>query len=49
MLIFEWEKYATELANAPNDQVGNVFLQIANTAKVDLSAKCNVVVARDTR
>ncbi|KAI3658366.1 hypothetical protein MP638_007483 [Amoeboaphelidium occidentale] len=49
MLVSEWEVYATELANASNDQVGAVVSRIVASFKIDFSGPGSVVVGRDTR
>jgi len=50
MLESEWEKHATALANAmDDDQVVAVYNDIAAKYKINLSAPANVVFARDTR
>lgn len=50
MLESEWEVYATELANAPSDnQLAQVFNNIATRHKINLSGPAKVIFARDTR
>ena len=50
MLESSWEKYATMLANAGDDDaVVSVYNDIAKTLKVNLDAHANVIFARDTR
>lgn len=50
MLEASWEKYATMLANAnDDDHLLTVYQDIARTLKVNISAPANVIFARDTR
>ncbi|KAL1311272.1 hypothetical protein AAFC00_001460 [Neodothiora populina] len=50
MLEASWEKYATMLANAvDDDDLVKVYNDIAKTVKVNLEAPANVIFARDTR
>lgn len=45
-----WEAYATQLANAPNDQaLVETYTKLASTLKVRPDAPAHVVFARDTR
>ncbi|KAK4165734.1 putative phosphoacetylglucosamine mutase [Cladorrhinum sp. PSN259] len=50
MLEQEWEKYATQLVNAPSDaELAKVYNNLATDLKIDLSAPAQVVYGRDTR
>lgn len=49
MMPEEWEPYATDVANAPDDQLWNVISGLAATVGADLSVPAVVVVGRDTR
>jgi len=50
MLESDWEKYATDLANAMTaEEVAKVYNAIASKHKINLSAPAVVYVARDTR
>jgi phosphoacetylglucosamine mutase len=50
MLEASWEKYATQLANAKDDDdLVRVYAEISKSLKVNVEAPANVVFARDTR
>jgi len=50
MLESDWEKYATDLANAmTDDEVVKVYNAIASKHKINTSGAATVYVARDTR
>ena len=50
MLETAWEKYATDLANAlDDDALVAKYNEIAKENKINLSAPANIVFARDTR
>ncbi|EHA19129.1 hypothetical protein ASPNIDRAFT_212120 [Aspergillus niger ATCC 1015] len=49
MLEAEWETYATRLANAPLDKVGDVFDELIKEIDVSMENPARVVFARDTR
>ncbi|TIA90161.1 hypothetical protein E3P99_01670 [Wallemia hederae] len=49
MLDPSWEAYATALANTPLDSLASYCSQLANTLKIDLTKKANIIIARDTR
>ncbi|TMW57920.1 hypothetical protein Poli38472_013394 [Pythium oligandrum] len=49
MLKQSWEKYATQLANAPSDKVVEVLDSIVAAEKIDLDHAGNVFIAKDTR
>lgn len=50
MLEASWEKYATQLANAENDEaVVQIYNDLAKSLKINLEAPARVIFARDTR
>ncbi|XP_055965718.1 phosphoacetylglucosamine mutase [Sorex fumeus] len=49
MLALCWEEYATRLANAEEQEVVRVLLDISERAAVNLQQEAFVVIARDTR
>ena len=49
MLSESWEKYAMQLANAADDQVGPALLEIAIAESVNFSQGATVYIAKDTR
>ncbi|OJK02870.1 hypothetical protein ASPACDRAFT_75976 [Aspergillus aculeatus ATCC 16872] len=49
MLEAEWETYATRLANAPLDKVGDVYEELIKEIDVSMENQARVVFARDTR
>ncbi|KAI5284190.1 Phosphoacetylglucosamine Mutase, partial [Ascosphaera atra] len=49
MLEAEWESYATRLANAPLDQIADVYEQLINEIEIKMDNPARVVFARDTR
>ncbi|GMF50924.1 unnamed protein product [Phytophthora fragariaefolia] len=49
MLSQRWEKYAMQLANAPQDKVVEVLDTIVTAEKIDLDQTGNVFIAKDTR
>lgn len=49
MLAPSWEEYATCLANAEEQDVQRVLLDIIKKAAVDLQQDAFVVIGRDTR
>ncbi|MCJ1312667.1 Phosphoacetylglucosamine Mutase [Agyrium rufum] len=50
MLESSWEAHATELANAPSDEVlAEIYERLAKDLYINPEAKSNVVFARDTR
>ncbi|XP_071949216.1 phosphoacetylglucosamine mutase-like isoform X2 [Antedon mediterranea] len=48
MLIAEWEVYATQLANASNEELGGVIEGIIKDNNIDMTVSANVIIARDT-
>lgn len=49
MMISEWEEYATQLANASNDNLVPQFSRLFARLKLDVNDKARVIFARDTR
>ena len=50
MLDASWEKYATQLANAEDDDaLVALYADLAKDLKVNLDAPANIIFARDTR
>lgn len=49
MLEASWEAYATMLANTDDNDVFNVFSEIAVATKTNLSKPASVIFAHDTR
>ena len=49
MLEMAWEKLATELANVPNEELGQVLGKIIQDFNIDISIPAKVVYGRDTR
>ncbi|XP_065071481.1 phosphoacetylglucosamine mutase-like [Rhopilema esculentum] len=49
MLEASWEKYATALANASDDELGDVLQHIVSINNIDMNSPATVIVARDTR
>ncbi|KAK4229069.1 putative phosphoacetylglucosamine mutase [Podospora fimiseda] len=50
MLEQEWERYATQLVNAPSDaELAKVYNTLATDLRIDISAPAKVVYGRDTR
>ncbi|KAJ5443994.1 Phosphoacetylglucosamine mutase [Penicillium daleae] len=49
MLEAEWEQYATRLANAPLDQIADVYDELVKEIDVKMTNPARVVFARDTR
>ena len=50
MLTADWEAYATQLANANNDNVASLIGRWMNSEwKLDVHAAAHVIFARDTR
>ncbi|KAI5285325.1 Phosphoacetylglucosamine Mutase [Ascosphaera aggregata] len=49
MLEAEWESYATRLANAPLDEIANVYDQLVSEIEIKMDNPARVVFARDTR
>ena len=45
----EWEAYATRLANAPQEKVGDVYDELVKEIDVKMTNPARVVFARDTR
>ncbi|RKF76133.1 Phosphoacetylglucosamine mutase [Golovinomyces cichoracearum] len=49
MLERSWETYATELANAADEELVNCYNNIQETLKINPSTRARVIYARDTR
>ncbi|KAG5287513.1 N-acetylglucosamine-phosphate mutase [Histoplasma capsulatum var. duboisii H88] len=49
MLEADWEKYATRLANAPLEALGDVYNSLIDEIEVKMENPARVVFARDTR
>ncbi|KAH1277302.1 hypothetical protein KXW98_003873 [Aspergillus fumigatus] len=49
MLEAEWEAYATKLANAPLENIGDVYDELVKEIDVSMENPARVVFARDTR
>ncbi|KAL7690055.1 putative phosphoglucosamine mutase, bacterial type, phosphoacetylglucosamine mutase [Plasmopara halstedii] len=49
MLSQKWEKYAMQLANAPQEKVVEVLDAVVAAEKIDLDQTGNVFIAKDTR
>ncbi|KAF7122823.1 hypothetical protein CNMCM5793_000933 [Aspergillus hiratsukae] len=49
MLEAEWEAYATKLANAPLENIGDVYDELIKEIDVSMENPARVVFARDTR
>ncbi|PGH32582.1 phosphoacetylglucosamine mutase [[Emmonsia] crescens] len=49
MLEADWEKYATRLANAPLEALGEVYSGLINEIEVKMENPARVIIARDTR
>ncbi|RJE26297.1 Phosphoacetylglucosamine mutase [Aspergillus sclerotialis] len=49
MLEAEWEAYATKLANAPLENIGDVYDELVKEIDVKMENPARVVFARDTR
>ncbi|KAL1978451.1 hypothetical protein VTN31DRAFT_1310 [Thermomyces dupontii] len=49
MLEAEWESYATRLANAPQESVGQVYEELIKEIDINMENPARVVFARDTR
>lgn len=49
MLAANWEKYATEIANAKADELASILEKIAKSENIDNSVDSLVIVGRDTR
>ncbi|KAI8480103.1 Phosphoglucomutase-3 [Branchiostoma belcheri] len=49
MLEAAWEKHATDLANAKDEDIGSALQRIIDAVDIDISLPADVFVARDTR
>lgn len=49
MIEQAWEVLATEIANVPDEKLGEAVLELIEKSKIDLSVQSHVVVGRDTR
>ncbi|XP_078587525.1 phosphoacetylglucosamine mutase-like isoform X2 [Branchiostoma floridae x Branchiostoma japonicum] len=49
MLEGSWEKHATDLANAKDEDIGSALQRIIDAVDIDISLPSDVFVARDTR
>ncbi|XP_063964130.1 phosphoacetylglucosamine mutase-like [Lytechinus pictus] len=49
MLVPDWERYATWMANSSDEDLDSTVKKVTKEAEVDLSVPANVFIARDTR
>ncbi|XP_033633324.1 phosphoacetylglucosamine mutase-like [Asterias rubens] len=49
MLVAEWEKYATSIANVPDEDLGRYIESLISDLEIDITLPANVFLARDTR